>query len=340
MVWYNKWSKGSSNGWGKSWGSGWGKKRPWSRGGKSGKPLPKDTTIDKTKRYQGTVESYRKWSGFGWVNLNEKGVVPDDKVFLYWKSIKTDDRFPTLNKDMTVEFGLHPYKSKKSPDSTFVRAKAVTLPGTKSINIQDEQDKDKKTFIGGQLTRYTGSLKFFKKSYGFGYIIMDDGFSLSEPVPKEIRVEAAEFNSGTKEPLNIKKDTGLKVEFGIWKTKKGAYKAYNMTLPKSTPITQELLEGRQTTGSKTYAGTVSKNMWKQGYGFIDVDLTAMLPPNVTAKMLEMNEAAKSKGKDVPDSKSLYFRASDVRDMQWLKKDQKVEFQIYTDAKGVGAMDIH
>lgn len=319
-----------------SWGRGrtQSNRRPASK--PSGKPLPAGSTVDKTKRYEGTVISYRKWSGYGWVKMNETGIVPDDKVFVFWKSIQTVDRFPFLNQDLTVEFGLHPYKSKKAKDATFVRAKAVTLPKGAKLSLQDAEDAEKKTFVGGQTLRYTGTLKFFHKRDGFGYITMDDGYDLKgEAVPKEIRVESAEFNSGGKEPIGIRKGKDVKVEFGIWKTKKGQYKGYNMTLPKMTPITKEALEGRQETTGRMYTGTLTSNLWRQGYGFIEVEGT--IPPQVTTKIQEMNAATKSKDNS---DKNLYFRSSDIRDNEWLKKGQKVEFKIYTDEKGAGAMDIH
>merc|ERR1719160_1602422 len=102
--------KGGGKG-GKGWGGG---KGSWGGGRKLGKPLPDGTTINKEARYQGTVKKWKKFGGSGWVELSQKGVIPDDQVFVYWKSLKSDDRFPQLKQDMSVELGLHPYKSKKT----------------------------------------------------------------------------------------------------------------------------------------------------------------------------------------------------------------------------------
>merc|ERR1712194_296760 len=89
------------------------------------------------------------------------------------------------------------------------KAGDISLIGGEAVNIQDEGDS-KKTFVGGSsASRFTGSLKFFHSKNGFGYVAVDEGQTFDiEGVPKEIRVE-----------------------FGIWQTKKGQFKAHNMSAP-------------------------------------------------------------------------------------------------------------
>jgi len=101
--------------------------------------------------------------------------------------------------------------------------------------LQDEGDEQKE-FVGGDMSlRYTGMLKFYIPKRGYGYIEIDDGFDYAgEDVPKEIRVEHVEMNCGPGGNPDFLKD--LQVEFGIWKTKKGFYKAYNCTLPDMVPL--------------------------------------------------------------------------------------------------------
>lgn len=332
--------KGKGKGWGwipqpmmmmlmqKGFGKGW--KGKGKGGGSGGKKVPEDFTVPEGARFQGTVTKYSKWSGFGFIELSQKDLVPDDKIFVYWKSIKTDDRFPSLVNDMVVEFGIH-----KTKGNT-VHAKEVTLPGGGMIAVQDQQDAEKKTFIGGQNLRYTGVLKFYNPTREFGYITMDDGYALSEPVPKDIRVEKSEINAGGRQPAAMKE---LQVEFGIWKTPKGVYKAYNMTLPGGNPVTKELLENRQVTGARTFSGEVEVWNWQKGWGFIKVPPGTQLPANVTAKIQQMNQAATEKGKSVSEFPQLYFRRSDIRQGVQLEKGAQVQFQIYTDDKGAGACDI-
>lgn len=178
-------------------------------------------------------------------------------------------------------------------------------------------------------------MKFYDRWKGFGYVTLDDGYELPPGVPKELRLEESEVNAGGKKPLNMKE---LPMELGIWKTKKGAYKAYNATLAGGVPITQEALENRQLQGSAIYSGVVEVNMWKQGWGLIKLD-PGPLPPDVAAKLAEMQQAAVTKSNQALDQ-TLYFRSSDIRDGHWLKKGQKVQFHVYTDDKGAGAIDIH
>jgi len=257
--------------------------------------------------------------------------VPDDKVFVYHKSINTEDRFPFLVEGMEVELSLHPYKKNYAPGKIFVRAKNVSAPGGKPIAIQDQVDAEKKTFVGGQNLRYTGKLQWYCPFRAFGYVDMDEGFDTAgEKVPKNIRAEKAEVNSGGKDlPGKIK---AIQVEFGIWKTQKGEFRAYNMTLPGLEPITVTALEHRSIVGSEEFKGTVKENWWQQGYGKVELASDTAVPDDVKAKMKKDKE-----GK--PDN-LVYYRITDVRKGQWLKKGQSVLFQLYTDDKGAGACDVH
>jgi cold shock CspA family protein len=302
--------------------------------------LPDDFEVDKDARYSGTVTSYSKWRGFGHISIDQKGVVPGDSVFVHWKNIQTDDRFPRLKQDLKVEFGLmltNDWKGWKKVKS--VKAKTVTLAGGAMVNIQDEMDAEKKEFVGAQNFRYTGKLKFFDPFRGFGWVALDDGFALDEPVPKELKVEGVEINSGGK-PHKSRLQS-MDVEFGIQKNKKGDYLVYNMTLPGGHPITQESLENRQDVGGQKFEGTVSWFTWRQGWGHIAPSPDALLPPAVNQKLDEMvaAAAAKEKADGKPVEKLLYFRKADC---EWGFKPevgQKVVYTVYVDDKGAGAKDV-
>jgi len=217
------WGKGYGKGWGKGDGKGWGK----DGGGPPAKPqaLPDDFVVDTEKAYTGVVLVYYKFKGYGFITPDDTGALPTDKVFVHWKSITSGDRYPSLTKDMPVSFKVQ--KVEKQGVMT-LQAQAITSPTGESISVQDESD-DKKTFVGGKNLRYTGTLKFFVPKRGYGYIKIDPGFIYDkEGVPEEIRVETAEMNCGGGNP---KYTTDLKVEFGIWVSKKGAFKGYNITLP-------------------------------------------------------------------------------------------------------------
>lgn len=195
--------------------------------------VPADFKVNPKQKFTGTVASFFKLSGYGFITLDSKGVVPDDKLYVYWTGIKSADRFPHLTKDMKVQFSIE----KEAKDGvTTLKASEVTQPGGTLISVQDEGDA-KKEYVGGQNLRYTGTLKFYSPKNGYGYVQIDEGYDYGgEDVPKEIRVERAEVNAGGKQPGEMR---DVQVEFGIWKTRKGAFKAYNMTAEGGTALAGE-----------------------------------------------------------------------------------------------------
>jgi len=349
-----KGSPGKGSGWGNgkgtAWGNGNGQAAPWGKGngsvtggataaagggakGGGRTPVPEGTQIDSNARHLGKVSMFKKWSGFGFIEPAQPGVVPgaDNMLFVHWKNITTEDRFPHLSQDLEVEFSLV-----LSADRT-LRANNVTLPGAAPISLQDEEDAEKKAFVGGQHLRYTGTLKFYYSDQGFGYITIDDGYQVPEDMPTELRVERAEVNAAGKQPMQMK---NIQVEFGIWKTDKNQYKAYNMTLPGGIPATVEALENRQSCGPRMYAGVVEIWNWQNGWGLIKVPPGVVFPPNVTHKLQEMKMAAQAKGKTPTEEVMVYFRKEDVRDGVQVDKAKQVTFQVYLDDKGAGACEVH
>ncbi|CAE7552841.1 unnamed protein product [Symbiodinium pilosum] len=273
--------------------------------------------------------------------MDQKGVVPGDKVFVHWNNIQTDDRFPRLQQGMQVEFGLVISQGWRGWSKVrSLKAKTVTLPGGGMVNIQASMDAENMTFIGAQNFRYTGTVKFFDPFRGFGWVIIDDGYALEESVPKEIKVEAWELNTGGKR-LRMRIDK-LAIEFGIVKSKKGdSYMAYNVTLPGGAPITHEAMEHRKEEGGQRYTGTVQWWQRWQSWGHIVPDVGQALPPTVQAALdaAVAQAAAKAKPDGKPPEKLLYFRKVDC---QWNLRPEvgkKVTFTVYLDDKGAGAKDV-
>eukprot|EP00428_Durinskia_dybowskii_P043099 CAMPEP_0170261356 /NCGR_PEP_ID=MMETSP0116_2-20130129/30559_1 /TAXON_ID=400756 /ORGANISM="Durinskia baltica, Strain CSIRO CS-38" /LENGTH=242 /DNA_ID=CAMNT_0010512421 /DNA_START=58 /DNA_END=786 /DNA_ORIENTATION=+ len=233
MPWvYMGYPKGG--GWSKGWGKGYSGGKGYGGGGGKGanKPqaLPEGFEVDTAKKFVGTVDAYYRFSGYGFIIPEETGVLPGDKVFVYWKHIHTSDRYPSLVKDMQVEFTVAVVE--KQGVKT-LQAQNVSAVGGGLIAVQDTTD-EKKTFVGGQNLRYTGTLKFFLAKQGYGYIKVDPGYQYDkEGVPEEIRVETTEMNCGGANPAQMEE---MKVEFGIWLTRRGVFKAYNVTLPGGAPL--------------------------------------------------------------------------------------------------------
>merc|ERR1719436_2327481 len=233
---------------GKGYGKGWGGPKP--------EGIPADMVVDTETRYTGTVNSYYKWQGHGFITPSKSGIVPEDKLYVHWANIQTEDRYPHLMKDMVVEFSLMKWKDRGAET---LRAKFVTMPGGANIAVQDEEDAKTKTFVGGQNLRYTGNLKWYDPKKSLGIVTLDEGYALDSDVPKELQVEEDEVNCGGKRP-QVKMEK-MAVEFGIYKNKKGKYLAYNMCLPGGGSMARENIEGRSSLGEATYTGEVAFWSW-------------------------------------------------------------------------------
>lgn len=297
--------------------------------------LPSSYQVDPTARFTGTVTFYQKWRGYGFIEPTQKGLIPTEKVFVHWKAIESEDRFPCLTQGLEVEFGLSSHKDWQKGINT-LRATNVTLAGGGGISLQDDLDAKDKTFVGGQFLRYTGTLKFFSPRHGFGYVAMDEGYDVDPSVPSNLRVDREEVNAGGQSPSHMQ---GIPVEFGIWRTEQGQYRVYNMTLPGGHPLTQDALENRITLGGATYRGQVAKWNWRYGWGFIRPDSSAFLPPRVLQKLAEQAEAARQRGKHISEDKLLYFRRADCQPGLMITQGFPVSFQVYVDDKGAGANEV-
>lgn len=297
--------------------------------------IPATFQVDENARYTGTVMFYQKWKGYGFIEIAQTGVIPTDKLFVHWKQLQSDDRFPFLQKGMEVEFGLLTQREWSRPGLT-IRAKNVTLVGGMSLALQDDIDAQEKAFVGGQHLRYTGTLKFFSPRHGFGYVIMDQGYDVDPSVPNEMRVDNCEVNAGGNQPRFME---NIAVEFGIYRTPRGGYKVYNMTLPGGHPLTQDALENRISMGPQSFTGEVVIWNWRGGWGFVRVDPNIVLPPRVTAKLAQQQQMAKSRGKTIHNDKAMYFRKEDCAPRLMMQRGMQVQFQLYIDDKGAGACDI-
>mmetsp|Transcript_137173 Transcript_137173/g.293041 ORF Transcript_137173/g.293041 Transcript_137173/m.293041 type:complete len:351 (-) Transcript_137173:42-1094(-) len=314
---------------GKWWGKGWG-------GRSQLHTVEESFEVDEQKRYTGKIDYFSKMQGYGFIALEEKEVVPGDRIFVHWQSIDTEDRFPFLCKDMDVEFSIQ-----KTPvrGRATLRAKGVTAPGGGSIVVQDKADEESKEFLGGQEKRYTGVLKFYDPRGGFGYITMD---APEGEVPAELLVDRVEVNSGGRAPQYMEK---VKVECGAFKTKSGAIRAYNMTLPGGGPLLKAYFENRKVLQGQKFCGKVTIWNSRQGWGFILSDPSVPLPPEILLKLSEqVKEAqrkAEAKGQKAEEEKEglLYFRREDLGSGTQVSTDSQVMFQLYTDDKGAGACDV-
>lgn len=338
-AWTPQWSQSGWKG-----GGGWAPQvGGWKGGGgawAARKPPPTvqpNFEVDSIVRQSGTVDFYAKWKGYGFITLNQTGLVPNDRIFVHWRNVQSDDRFPFLVKGLEVEFSIMKHRDNFNPSMFTLRAGNVTLAGGMNISVQDDLDAQEKTFVGGQHLRYTGNLKFFNPRLGFGYVTMDQGYDVEPGVPTELRVETSEVNAGGRQPRMME---NIAVEFGIWKTNRGMYKVYNMTLPGGHPLTQDALENRISMGQQAYKGEVTMWNWRQGWGFIRTDPSMPLPPRVVAKLQQQAQAAMQRGRRITEDKLLYFRRVDCAMGYAPQRQAQVSFQLYIDDKGAGACEVN
>jgi len=197
--------------------------------------VPDNFAVDESKVYTGTVASFRKTSGFGWIHLDEKGFAPDDKVFAFWKNLNSTDRYPFLMEEQRVQFTVKKEKDKKD-EKTMLCAHSVSQVGGAAISCQDEEDA-KKDFVVSQAARFTGKLKFFNPNRKYGLIDLDVGQNFGgAQVGKELRVDFSEVNCAGGQPGYL---VDTPVEFGIVKIKKDnkeQCRAHNLTGPSLTPL--------------------------------------------------------------------------------------------------------
>merc|ERR1712232_1249160 len=136
---------GQQKGWGqKGAGKGWtqGVQQKWnSKGNSKGKnpsrkivTAPANFSVPPTKRFTGTVKGYWKLKGYGFILLDQKGLVPEDQVFVHYPSIKSEDRYPFLVPDMKVQFNI---AKEVKGGKTVLHAKNVSAPGGVAVSLQD-----------------------------------------------------------------------------------------------------------------------------------------------------------------------------------------------------------
>mmetsp|Transcript_100678 Transcript_100678/g.256215 ORF Transcript_100678/g.256215 Transcript_100678/m.256215 type:complete len:209 (+) Transcript_100678:59-685(+) len=104
--------------------------------------------------------------------------------------------------------------------------------------------------------------------------------------------------------------------------------------------TRKLEEENRTELEGSYTGTISKYIFKQGWGFIAPHDYESLPATAREALSKAHEDAEAAGKNVSDANWIYFRKPDVdQELYPLKDGMAVNFTVYMDEKGCGACGI-
>uniref|UniRef100_A0A7S4RWK6 Uncharacterized protein n=1 Tax=Alexandrium monilatum TaxID=311494 RepID=A0A7S4RWK6_9DINO len=299
--------------------------------------VDRDFQVDKSKRYEGTVVSFAPMEGQGFIKLKQENIAPGGIVFVAASAIRSVDRFPTLEREMEVEFGLMKWKER---GVVTLRATSVTMVGGGLIGVQDKEDLQRE-FIGGPAARFAGRLKFFlpHKSGGFGYVTVEENIAmdLELNLPHEVCVEITEVNCGGRRPKRL---DNLEVEFGIFKGDRARYFAHNMTLPGTLPITDEILLNRVVEGDRLYMGMLTYWHWQEHWGFITIDETCVIPDRLKELIEKTHRTVVAPGKHRSVRRSnVYFSALDMAEDFCPEEGMRVYFNLFTDDKGVGATNV-
>jgi len=162
---------------------------------------------DGEDRQTGTVVEFKSRNGFGFIKP-DNATSDEDKIFVHWKEITTDDRWPCLKTGMQVEFSIKEDRGKK-------QASGVTQAGGEKISIQDE------TKNYNTEEKYTGKVKFFDLKKGFGFITPDQQIEWQgkQVKPEEGLYVTREEICTDDEPPAL--NEGEKVEFQVYHGEKG-----------------------------------------------------------------------------------------------------------------------
>merc|ERR1711959_66257 len=99
------------------------------------------------------------------------------------------------------------------------------------------------------------------------------GYDIDDSVPAEFRIDRAEIATGEDGSL-ARLRPGMEIEFGIFKTKKGNYACYHVTMPGGDAITREVVEGRENVTTNTFTGEITMWAFQKGFGWIQPDNVA------------------------------------------------------------------
>jgi len=170
--------------------------------------------IDESTRYTGTVKDYNRRRGFGHILPDGEEDKRENRIFVHWKQIQSDDTWPSLEDEQKVEY----YKAKKNRGRQKDKpvAAKVTLPGGGNVSANAGR-----TYLDNA-QRFKGIVKYWNVEKGFGFIKIDSDISVGGtdfPADKDVYVPIDEIVTDDEPPALKLKD---EVEFSTYKTEKGS----------------------------------------------------------------------------------------------------------------------
>jgi len=285
--------------------------------------------VDEVERYSGECIHFDKRRGFGFIQPDVEGLVPDGKVMVHWAEITSSDKWPCLQKGSAVEFNLKKVVV-KSGSAAIIRAAGVTLPGGEAVALDGELE-EKREPVGNRGDRYSGTIKFYDTKKGFGYVALDTPVAGIE----EAKVSREEVLGGEAIPLA----QGMAIEFGLYKNKQEKVCTCDVTLPGGETISRDVAEGRQYLGNKRYTGTVQWFSVKNGIGFIIPDHFTSLPKVAQQKSTEAAQRAADKTQQEVFEGLMFHRRDKTDPAARFGEGSKVSFNVFVDNRNGGATNV-
>jgi len=154
-------------------------------------------------RIKGTVTRYDRRRGFGFIKP-ESG--EGKSVFVHWQEISSSDKWPALDKGMTVEYELQ-----DDGDGAKKRAMDVTAENGAEIHVDEEYDEP-------NLSKFTthGTVKFFSRR-GFGFITTDNEIKWPEKLAEGADVYVTREHIVVDDGAACGLTKGMRVQFKAYK---------------------------------------------------------------------------------------------------------------------------
>jgi len=285
--------------------------------------------VDEGERYSGECVHFDKRRGFGFIQPDVEGLVPDGKVMVHWAEITSSDKWPSLQKGQAVEFNLKKLVV-KSGSAALIRAAGVTLAGGEAVALDGELE-EKREPVGNREDRFSGTIKFYDTKKGFGYVALD--VPLADVA--EAKVSREEVLGGEAIPLA----QGMAIEFGLYRNKKGNVCTSDVTMPGGETISRDVAEGRQYLGNKRYTGSVQWFSVKNGIGFIIPDHFNSLPKVAQQKSTEAAQRVADKSQQEVFEGLMFHRRDKTDAAARLGEGSKVSFNVFVDNRNAGATNV-
>jgi len=186
--------------------------------------------------YTGRVIMFKKQRGFGYIEP-DAGSNLGEKVFCHWKSIKTNDKWPTLEEGMRVSFKAE--RDEKDPNRW--KATEVYTEDGEAVGDGEEEEEEEESvnyLLNGK--KFKGMVKSWNKSSGVGLIKVDEKGVW--PL-KGVKVDQDDVHA-INEPPSLR--PGIRVEFQISKDDEtGIYEAKNVCAPGGEKVKNLPGQGRK-----------------------------------------------------------------------------------------------